>query len=58
MRQCKNAFQNQDIKNSNEDRRLNPNRVSLGLPEDLFIALLVVTGRVNLQRGSYINRCT
>ena len=58
MRQCKNEFQNPDRKNSHEERSLKPKIVSLGLPEDIFIALLDVTGRVNLQRGSYINRYT
>ena len=58
MRQCKNEFQNPDRKSSHEERSLKPKHGSLGLPEDLFIVLLDVTGRVNLQRGSYINRYT
>ena len=45
MRQCKNEFQNPDRKNSHEERSLKPKHASLDLPDDLFIALLDVTGK-------------
>lgn len=45
MRQCKNEFQNPDRKRSHEERSLKPQHASLGLPDDLLIALLDVTSK-------------
>lgn len=54
MRQCKNEFQNPYRKNSHEERSLKPKHASLGLPNDLFIALLDVTGKEWIFKGDLI----